>query len=1143
VSCGQRGEHALSTAVLKLYFVTLVTVNRLVEGQDVTNRRTMARLDLTHFQGMIMNEQIELAEPSSTPPNKVDNLKDDDLFQKMQTGTFEVAANAILITDATGSVVWMNDEFCTHTGYSKSELIGGTPRILKSGVHDEEFYKNLWETIKAGQVWRGVMSDRRKDGRITVDETVITPVRIDNDKISHYIAIKLDSSTAQEATRVSWKSEAVMRSVVERAPYGICWATPEGELIHANQAFRKMIGIASTADLRARNMNAVYADPAVRQQLVKRMMENGFVEDLPANWRRSDGTEISVRINGHIQGDNSLTPLLECYVEDVTQQESAARDLIRVNRALTTLTECNDALTHAREESGLLQKLCDIVVTTGGYRFAWIGFANDDEQKNISPVAYAGQGADYLKCARITWADDPHGQGPLGTAIRTGHTTVSADLRNDPRFELWKDSALANGFASLISLPLHIASQCIGALNIYSAEVNAFQPSEVELLEKLAANLSYGLASINGRREKRLAAETLRRSEKRYRFLFARNPNPMLIFDWHTRQILEVNEAALTGYGYTREEFLSLKLEDLRPPEEVGKLLQHLSTTASDLLFKTKAKHRKRDGTLIDVEISRFTTNQNGSLHSLVSAIDVTESVRALEALRTSEERYRALYEHNPAAVFHSSEGRLLDCNDAMCQMLGYSRDELLTMDMRLLYKDPAQREEGRAILERDGGLSNFGADLLRKDGSTVHVLATLNVSNEPSKLSILTGVMLDVTENRKLEKQLFQAQKLEAVGQLTGGIAHDFNNLLMIINSYSELLLTKLDASHPDRKAIEQIMSAGARAASLTRQLLAFSRKQFMTPTLLKFDELVQGLSQMLQRLIGEDIQLRITPTCDLWTVTADASQLEQVILNLVVNARDAMPGGGSVEISTANVELDDRFVAANPGSRAGEYVALTVTDTGSGMDAATQARIFEPFFTTKAPGLGTGLGLSTVYGIVKQSGGYITLVSSKGLGSTFTIYLPRATHSEKRQKAVRRPRSLRPLSILVVEDEAGTREAIREYLQVHGFNVTVASDAEEALAYATKMERLDLLLTDLVMPRMNGTELAGKIKSIAPSAAVLFMSGYTDDVLVRKGLAESSTTVLAKPFQLPDLLAAVQSINGTEDLVEFAPERPHNS
>jgi nitrogen-specific signal transduction histidine kinase/ActR/RegA family two-component response regulator len=393
----------------------------------------------------------------------------------------------------------------------------------------------------------------------------------------------------------------------------------------------------------------------------------------------------------------------------------------------------------------------------------------------------------------------------------------------------------------------------------------------------------------------------------------------------------------------------------------------------------------------------------------------------------------------------------------------------------------------------------------------------------------------LDVTDRKQLEEQFRQAQKMEAVGRLAGGIAHDFNNLLMVIQGYADLLADRLPVGEALHRNAEQIQTAAQRAAALTQQLLAFSRKQILAPKVLNVHSVVADMEKMLQRLIGEDIELETSSKPDLWLVKADRSQIEQVVMNLAVNARDAMPQGGRLMIETTNVEFD-ASVSHSPAVVApGKYVMLAVTDNGCGMDSKTQAHIFEPFFTTKEKGKGTGLGLATVYGVVKQSGGYVWVYSEPGHGTTFKIYLPRI---EDETATSARDRNVKPDAlprgtevVLLVEDEAGVRELAREYLEMSGYTVIVAPDGRTAIELASMHKgTIHLLMTDMVMPGIGGRELAERVAAIRPEIKILYMSGYTDQAVVHQGILGTDAPLLQKPFTLATLTTKLREILAAE-------------
>jgi two-component system cell cycle sensor histidine kinase/response regulator CckA len=384
-----------------------------------------------------------------------------------------------------------------------------------------------------------------------------------------------------------------------------------------------------------------------------------------------------------------------------------------------------------------------------------------------------------------------------------------------------------------------------------------------------------------------------------------------------------------------------------------------------------------------------------------------------------------------------------------------------------------------------------------------------------------------DVTEQRRLEGQLLQAQKMEAVGRLAGGVAHDFNNLLTVILSYGDLLLEDLPRDAPQRDDVAEIRQAAVAASALTRQLLAFSRQQVLEPRVLDVNAVVAGTEKLLTRLIGEDVRLTISLATTVGLVKVDPGQLEQIIMNLAVNARDAMPQGGRLTIETGDVEMDETYVRGHPLAHAGHYVMLAVSDTGVGMDAETQARIFEPFFTTKEVGKGTGLGLATVYGIVKQSGGFIWVYSEPGHGTTFKVYLPRVDEPVSPAAAAAPPAAGGAETVLVVEDVAAVRTVAREMLERRGYTVLEAPDGESALRLAGKHRgEIHLLLTDVVMPGGSGRALADRLLALRPGMKVLYMSGYTDDAVVRHGILEAGIAYLQKPFAPDSLTRKVRAV-----------------
>ena len=536
-----------------------------------------------------------------------------------------------------------------------------------------------------------------------------------------------------------------------------------------------------------------------------------------------------------------------------------------------------------------------------------------------------------------------------------------------------------------------------------------------------------------------------------------------------------------------------------------------------------EAVAQRGDGTLFDVEVHVSPVEFEGRTAAQAVLRDVTSRKRMEAGLRQSEERYRFLFERNLAGVYRSTAGgRLLECNRAFAQMLGYaSPAEAMAQPAAAFHASAEGHEVFLERLRREGSLLNHEYQAPRRDGSPVWLIGNFSLLEGGGGEEILLGTIFDMTERRRLEEQLLQAQKMEAVGRLAGGIAHDFNNLLTAVSGYTELLLARLPEGDAGREHALEIRHAGQRAAALTHQLLAFSRRQVLEPRVLDLNAVISDMEKMLRRVIGEDIELTASLEPALWRAKADPSQIEQAILNLVVNARDAMPRGGRLTIETGNVELDGNYADASP--RPGSHVMLAVSDTGVGMSAELQARLFEPFFTTKELGKGTGLGLSTTYGIVKQSGGSIWVYSEPGQGTTFKIYLPRCDEPLDRREV--QPPSPGPPSgterVLLVEDEPEVRRLVERLLTMHGYSVVAAPGPAEALAAARDgAAPIDVLVTDVVMPGMNGRELARALATRLPGLRVLYMSGYTDAGVAQQGLIEGGTAFLSKPFT-PDALA----------------------
>ena len=603
--------------------------------------------------------------------------------------------------------------------------------------------------------------------------------------------------------------------------------------------------------------------------------------------------------------------------------------------------------------------------------------------------------------------------------------------------------------------------------------------------------------------------------------------------------IIDLNPAAERLFGYSRAEMLGSQPAMFRDGERgVQQASTIWSALERDGRWEGEYGFRRRDGShgTADVHVATRYDEQGRPVGMVGVGRDVTERRRVERELAASEERYRLISRSTHDLMYDwDIVAGAIAWNDAVSTAFRHP-PQSVRADLEWWEGQIHPDDRARVVASITGAVAS-GAEawteeyrFRRGTGDYAYVLDRGSFHRDAAGKPVrMVGMMVDLSERRQLEEQLRQAQKMEAVGQLAGGMAHDFNNIMTAVQLHTEFLLEALHATDPRRRDAEEVARAVSRAAGLTRQLLAFSRKQLLSPRLLDLNDTVRETAKMLRRLIGEHIALATALEQDLWPVCADEGQLEQVLLNLALNARDAMPGGGRLEIETANVTLDEGAAAYSAPMAPGAYVRLTVSDTGVGMDAKTRAKVFEPFFTTKPVGEGTGLGLAMVYGIVKQSGGYVWVESAPGKGSTFRIFLPRAPQGGDASQVS--PAVLVPArgaeTVLLVEDEDAVRGLARRVLQRQGYRVIEARNGREALEAAdAHAGEIHLLLTDAVMPELGGLELVTALRARRPGLRVLVVSGYSSDDAERRGRAASGVAFLQKPFTMHQLASVVRAV-----------------
>ena len=871
--------------------------------------------------------------------NDITERKRSEQRLQLLNTALEAAANAVVLTDSSGLIVWVNAAFTAMTGYSAAEAIGQNPRILKSGVHPQSFYETMWNTVAEGHVWSGEVVNKRKDTTLYTEQMTITPVLNDRGVLKHFIAIKQDVTQHRMAEERLRASEANYRLLFDAASDEITVMDAHGHYLDANPAACRTLGFTREELLSRSITDCLDAENIPR---FASFMEDLLVGKVATDeWRghRKDGSLFICELHATRLTDGRMLGI----GRDVTERKRAAQALLESEEKFRTLAD-------------LVPQMVWIATPDGRNIYS-----------NQRCVEYTG----------MSW-EESYGEG-WGKRIHSDDVQATWDAWNQ---------ALATGE------PGHIESR-------------------------------------------------MRMADGSYR--------------WFLTQWAPFRDAS-------------------------GKVVKWFGTST-----------------------------------------DIDAMKQADEALRLSEERLRLAVRVAAMGIWElrfptftliwSPEVRDIFGVPADAPQPGFEDAALFTHpdDRALVGKQIEHLIAGTPI--------QLDHRIIRPDGTVRWIEVTGKAEFDDSGQPVrCLGTIRDVTERHRLEQRFLQAQKMEAVGRLSGGVAHDFNNLLMVIGGYGDLLKEEVGSDERLGPMIEAILKASNRAASLTHQLLAFSRKQILMPTVIDLNSVLADLGNMLPRLVGEDIVLEIVPGNGLGRVMADASQIQQVVMNLAVNARDAMPDGGRLTIETANADWDETYgreygIEAKPGS----FVLLSVADNGIGMDRETQAHLFEPFFTTKDVDKGTGLGLSIVYGVVKQSGGFIWVASEPGQGTTFKIYLPRIEEKETTISETRiSSKSHRGSeTILLVEDEEGVREAISHFLRAQGYTVLEARNPSAAIEIAEQQRGpIHLLITDIIMPEMNGRELARQLAAIRPEMSALYISGYTDRAQTDGTTIDSAMNFLQKPF-----------------------------
>ncbi len=780
---------------------------------------------------------------------------------------------------------------------------------------------------------------------------------------------------------------------------------------------------------------------------------------------------------------------------------------------LQTLSEIDKAIIQQRDLPEVLQVVLEHVPTELGADAVAISLLDEKQTRTEVFVMRLPNGT-IIKQQAFTLAESL-----FRWFVERQEAVIIYDLEQDRRVQMDRERIGHHKLVSYLGRPLVVQGKTTGILHILTTQPKVFRDEDLEFFSILASQAAIAIGKAQ-------AGQALQKSHDLLQTIIESITDPIFVKDREGRFVM-INSAAAQLVGKPATEIIGRDDTYIFPAEIAHQLMghdRHVMASGQTQLYEetlvlqgvpkvylsTRGVHRDLQGEIIGL---------------VVVARDITERKQTEETLRRSEEKYRQLFEQDLSGIgFFTPEGALLDCNPAFARIFDFaSIEEARGSNLSDFFPDQSVLTASLQQLRQKKILERSECHLRRRDGKPLYVIANFIGSfNEQGELIGLTAHLSDQTERKLLEEQFYQAQKMEAIGRLAGGVAHDFNNILTIIEGYSQLLLKQLEAGNPLREAVEDIRKAGERAAALTRQLLAFSRRQVLQPQVLDLNAVINEMSKMLRRLIGEDLELVTVLAPDLGRVKADPGQLEQVIMNLVINARDAMPAGGKCTIETSNVELSGEYAMRHLNVKPGPYVMLAVSDTGMGMDAETISRIFEPFFTTKEQGKGTGLGLATVYGIIKQSGGNIWVYSEVGQGTTFKVYLPLVTEAAEARHRVDTAKPLRGWeTILLIEDEEAVRVLVKRALESYGYQVLAAASISEAMRLGQEYAGpIQLLLTDVVMPEMSAPLLVERLTAFRPEMKVLYMSGYTDNAIVHRGVLDPGTALLQKPFS-PETLA----------------------
>ncbi|MBI5237354.1 MAG: GAF domain-containing protein [Deltaproteobacteria bacterium] len=1003
-------------------------------------------------------------------------------------------------------------------------------------------------------------------------------VPVDTEDEIGALSSSFNSMASEINSRARLLKEAAERlnAVINNSTAYIYLKGLDGRYLLVNSRFEGLVGIKAEKLIGLTDYDLFPYDTAssFRANDLK-AVEAGKAVEFEEAAAQPEGIRHYISVKAPVRGPDGNTIAICGVSTDITERRRAEENIARLNRVYLMLSKINEAIIHIRDAEQLFYRACRIAVEEGGFMLAWIGLV-DEALGAVRPAAQWGPAIPYLDNISISIKDIPVGRGPTGAAIRQGKTNICNDIEHDERMAPWRHEALKAGLKSSAAFPIFSGKKTIGSLNLYADEPFFFTDEEAGLIEGLTGDISFAIESMELEKEARQKEKALNliqnialsvsEAQDLKAALQVVVANICDATGWDFGEVWFPNEGntALEYCGvcyYGSKEVFKGFADGSRKmafapgqglPGRVWKTkrpewIRAVAANGSVFLrAKDADKAGLKAGFAVPIAIAGgdalavlafFMTEEKDEDKRLVDFVSaaaaqlgpVIQRKRAED--KTFEERlkYEGLVNNLAVGVFRAAAeapGRFMEANPALISMLdASSKEEFLRHSLGAFLSGKKPGEGFQEKLFRHGFVKNEEVEALTLKGRKVMLSASAVMKKDKSGVVFIDGVIEDITERKMLQGQLVQSQRMEAVGALSGGIAHDFNNIITAVAGYAHLLSMKAPGEGPSKEYSDHILTLTERAATLVQGLLAIGRKQVSSPQALDLNELIKRVEKILLRIIGEDIELKAMFSKAPLIVRADPAQIEQVLMNLATNARDAMPKGGVIAISTALVEPDRGFLKPR-GLEAGKYALITFSDTGAGMDEDVKAHIFEPFFTTKEQGKGTGLGLSTVYGIIKQHSGAIEVFSKPKQGAIFMVYLPVAARASVHAGAKRigAPKTGTE-TILFAEDEDEVRSIIKDILEDFGYTVIEAKDGAEAVEkFEAYKDRVRLLLFDVIMPKKTGPQALADIRRTRPDIKALFLSGYAGDRL--EGIEAGQAELVQKPIAPTELLRKVREV-----------------